>query len=49
MCSVEGKMDIILVPHVFRQEVAGGKKNIHFTEHNKLDMFTGLSNAIKAI
>ena len=33
MCNIEGDMSIILIPHIFRQEVAGGKGNQEFHEH----------------
>ena len=42
-------MSIILVPHVFRQEVAAGKNSAHYQEHDSANMFTGLTNAIKGI
>ncbi len=40
MCNVEGQMELKLIPHVFRQEVMGGKEsNIFFSDHN--DSTTG--------
>lgn len=30
MCLIDGTMDIILIPHVFRQEVSGGKISEQF-------------------
>lgn len=37
MCLVEGEMEIILVPHVFRQEVATGRAdNQVFLEYDTI-------------
>ena len=49
MCLVEGEMSIIMVPHVFRQEVSGGKYSDDYKELEGDGLFLGLANTIKAI
>jgi hypothetical protein len=39
MCAIDGKLDVILVPHVNRQEVYAGKR----IEESPYDEFAGVS------
>lgn len=50
MCLVDGTMSIILVPHVFRQEVSGGAThNTMFHEYEKPKDFQHIANAVGAV
>ena len=48
MCLIEGEMSIMLVPHVFRQEVAGGSYTDAYKEHESRDWMNMFENKFKA-
>lgn len=50
MCLVEGSMSIVLVPHIFRQEVMGGTMApAEFRDSDTSSIWGQVANTIKAI